>query len=252
MCLVAFALRAHPDYRLVLAANRDEFHGRPAEAMHWWRDHPEVLAGRDLEAGGTWLAVSRSGRVATVTNYREDLRRKHSGRSRGELVRNFATGDDSASDYCRGLNPLDYAGFSLLASDGERMAYMSNRGDDVRDLEPGIYGLSNAALDTPWDKVVRAKAALESLVEADRLQAEYLFELLSDREPSPADDYSGTGLPPALARAVSAPFITAGEYGTRCSSVLLVGTSGTVEIHERRFDGAGEPVGEEQFSFRIG
>lgn len=252
MCLVAFAWRAHPVYRLVMAANRDEFHERPAAAMDWWPDRPQVLGGRDLEAGGTWLAASRSGRIATVTNYREDLERHHRGRSRGELVAEFVAGSSPALDYCKDLAPEDYAGFSLLACDREHLVYVSNRGDPARRLSPGVYGLSNASLDTPWDKVTRSKGALEVLVAKERLDAEDLFAILADRAPAPSDDYAGTGLAPELARAVSAPFITANGYGTRCSTVLLLEESGTLRLHERRFDANGELAGKADFRFVTG
>ena len=252
MCLVAFAWKAHPHYRLVLAANRDEFHSRPAEPLHWWPDRPDILAGRDLLAGGTWLGVSRSGRFATVTNYREDLQRQHRGRSRGELVTGFLASATDPLRYCSRIEAADYAGFSLLAMAGEAAAYVSNRGDEPRELARGVYGLSNASLDTPWDKVVRTKAGLQSLLQASKQQAldpAPLFDMLRDAEPAPDNDYAGTGLSPILARAVSAPFISTPDYGTRCSTVVLVSSSGVVEIYERRFDRFGAPGGEASFSF---
>lgn len=252
MCLIAFAWRVHPDYRLILAANRDEFHGRPAEPLHWWPDQPGLLAGRDLQAGGTWLGVSRTGRLAAVTNYREDLERQRRNRSRGELVTGFLTAAETPLRYCSSIDPPAFAGFSLLSMEGDEMAYVSNRGDDPRELAPGIYGLSNASLDTPWSKVVRSKATLESLlqkVEQGAFDPEPLFLMLRDTEPAPTDDYAGTGLAPDLARAVSAPFISTPDYGTRCSTIVLVKASGIVEIHERRFGRSGAPEGEARFSF---
>lgn len=253
MCLVVFGFKAHPAFRLVLAANRDEFHGRPAEPMHWWPDRPDILAGRDLQAGGTWLGISRSGLLATVTNYREDLQRQHRGRSRGELVTGFLTGEGTDPlRYCRDIEPGDFAGFSLLAMAGETAAYVSNRGDEARELAPAVYGLSNASLDTPWNKVVRSKAALLSLLQQNDqplADPEPLFHMLRDAEPAPTDDYAGTGLPPDLARAVSAPFISTPDYGTRCSTVVLVTSSGTVEVFERRFDRFGRLAGESGFHF---
>lgn len=252
MCLVAFAWKVHPHYRLVLAANRDEFHSRPAEPLHWWPDRPEILAGRDLLAGGTWLGVSRSGRFAAITNYREDLQREHRGRSRGELATGFLTSATTPLRYCSSVEAPDYAGFSLLAMAEEAAAYVSNRGDEPRELVPGVYGLSNASLDTPWGKVVRSKAGLRSLLQAHEqrtLDPAPLFDMLRDAEPAPGNDYAGSGLSPDLARAVSAPFISTPDYGTRCSTVVLVSSSGAVEIYERRFDRFGEPGGESSFSF---
>ncbi|MEX2123673.1 MAG: NRDE family protein [Woeseia sp.] len=251
MCLIAFAFKVHPDYRLILGANRDEFHARPAAAMHWWPDRPFLLAGRDLEAGGTWLAVSKGGRFAAVTNYREDLKTQRGEHSRGELVTGFVAGEESPFGYCRMIDPARFAGFSLLAADRDEMVYVSNRGDDARRLAPGVYALSNASLDTPWTKVVRSKGAIATLLAQNTFDAESIFRLLGDREPAASDDDVATGLAPDIARAVSAPFIATAEYGTRCSTVLLVGVSGRVEIHERRFDSAGEAAGDARFEFPI-
>jgi uncharacterized protein with NRDE domain len=251
MCLIVFAFRAHPDYRLILAANRDEFHARPAETMHWWPDHPQLLAGRDLQAGGTWLGIGKSGRFAAVTNYRENLEKDHSGRSRGELVTGFVTGQETPLSWCRNLSPGDFRGFSLLTGDADEMIYTSNRGDDARRLEPGIYGLSNASLDTPWTKVLRSKEALHALTRQGPVEAESLFHLLGDREPAADDDYPAAGLAPEMARAISAPFIATREYGTRCSTVLLIAKSGRVAVYERRFDNAGRSAGESRFDFTI-
>jgi len=251
MCLIVFAFKAHPDYRLILAANRDEFHARPAEAMHWWPDHPELLAGRDLQAGGTWLGISKGGRFAAVTNYREELEQSHHGRSRGELVTGFVTGLETPFSWSKDLRSGDFRGFSLLTADADEMAYVSNRGDNARRLEPGIYGLSNASLDTPWTKVLRSKEALQAVIRQGSVDAEQLFRLLGDREPAASADYAGIGLAPEMARAISAPFIATREYGTRCSTVLLTGRSGRVEVHERRFDPAGRTAGESRFEFAV-
>ncbi len=255
MCLIAFAWRAHPDYRLVLAGNRDEFHSRPAAPLSWWEDAPDVLGGRDLEAGGTWLAMSRSGRFATVTNYREDLRPQPGLRSRGELVTHFLASEESPLAFADGLDGR-YAGFSLLAAtlagDGE-LAYVSNRGDAPRALAPGVYGLSNASLDTPWPKLVRAKSRLERVL-AERVGVDPLLALLADREPgSPEDiaDAIADDLPEPTLRAIAAPFVVTPDYGTRCSTVVLVRNDGHVTLHERRFDPAGLPVGDTRKDFHL-
>jgi uncharacterized protein with NRDE domain len=251
MCLIAFAWRAHPDYRLLLAANRDEFHARPAASLRWWEDRPSILAGRDLCAGGTWLAIGDTGRFATVTNYRETLQVQPAERSRGELVAGFVASGESPLEFMQGIDGDRYAGFSLLAGTPESMACVSNRGDAARPLEPGLYGLSNASLDTPWPKVRRSKARLEKLLAKETVDFDALFELLADREPATVGQAEAEGVPPELARAVSAPFIVTPEFGTRCSTVLSVATSGEVRIVERRYDSAGWPVGESHFEFRI-
>lgn len=249
MCLVVFAWRVHADYPLILAANRDEFHGRPASPLNWWPDKPGVAAGRDLQAGGTWLAASRNGRFATVTNFREDLEVEKGDLSRGALVADFVTGDEPPLAYAKRIDGARFAGFSLLAATPDEMACVSNRGDPARQLAPGIYGLSNASLDTPWPKLTRSKKRLAALLDEDAVSAATLFELLSDRAPARAAE-TGT-LPKEQVRAISAPFIVTPVFGTRCSTVLLLDQSGRVRLHERRFDAAGDPQGESSLDFRI-
>lgn len=259
MCLIAFAWQAHPDYRLILAANRDEFHERPALPLQWWSDEPALLGGRDLQAGGTWLATAKSGRFATVTNYREDLKAQSGVRSRGELVADFVTGRASPEQFAYGLDGASYAGFSLLAADfsakGNSLAYVSNRGDPARLLAPGIYGLSNASLDTPWPKVLRSKSRLATLLDDNVMDVTALFAMLADREPGSSEDIADViadDLPPQTARAIAAPFVVTPAYGTRCSTVMLIGTTGHVDIYERRFDSAGESTGETHIEFQSG
>jgi uncharacterized protein with NRDE domain len=259
MCLIAFAWQAHADYRLILGANRDEFHARPAAPLDWWPDAPGVLGGRDLQAGGTWLAVARSGRLATVTNYREDLKPQGGLRSRGELVSRFLSGTESATEFAASVDGASYAGFSLLAAElGARrseLAYVSNRGDAARSLEPGIYGLSNASLDTPWPKVLRAKSQLQSLLDASVVDVGAMFAMLADRKPGNSDDIADAiadDIPPEIARAIAAPFVVTPAYGTRCSTIVVAGTDGKVEVYERRFDSTGAPTGESHVEFTIG
>lgn len=257
MCLIVFAWRAHPEYPLVLAANRDEFHARPAAPLDWWSDAPGIAGGRDLQASGTWLALARSGRFATVTNYREDLAPHPGARTRGELVTNFLESHDTALRFAGALDGEAYAGFSLLAGElgnREQLVYVSNRGDPARRLESGLYGLSNASLDTPWPKLLRSKRRLQELVEDDTLDADALFALLGDREPGSSEDIADAiadDLPPEMMRAIAAPFVVSPAYGTRCSTVVLVHGSGSARILERRFDPGGAPTGESQIEFDL-
>lgn len=251
MCLIALAWRVHPAYPLIVAANRDEFHERPSDPLGWWPDRPDVAGGRDRKAGGTWLAASRSGRFATVTNYRENLQVQRGERSRGKLVSDFVLGDLPSLDYVATIDRERYAGFSLLTASRDALAYVSNRGDSPRLLQPGIYGLSNASLDTPWWKVIRSKNRLHALIESCATTVASLFELLADREPGEDPGLRAAGLPRKKARAISAPFIITPEFGTRCSTVLLLGKSGNVVLHERRFDAAGRMNGESALEFEI-
>ena len=255
MCLIVFAWRAHPEYPLVLAANRDEFHARPAAPLGWWDDRPDVVGGRDLQAGGTWLALARSGRFATVTNYREDLAPHPGARSRGELVTRFLEGGDTALQFAGALDGEAYAGFSLLAAElggREQLVYVSNRRDPPRPLAPGVYGLSNASLDTPWPKLLRSKARLQALIDDDTVDAEALFALLADREPGSSEDIADAiadDLPPEMMRAIAAPFVVSPAYGTRCSTVVRAGRNGEVQVSERRFDRTGAATGDTHIEF---
>lgn len=249
MCLVVFGWQTHPDYRLILAGNRDESHRRPTQDAHWWPDDPSILAGRDLQAGGTWLGVSKSGRFATVTNFREGPRSQAGFESRGALVTDFVTGSQSPQDFESSISNGQYAGFSLLVSDGNAMSYLSNRDDLESDLSPGVYGLSNASLDTPWPKVLRSRSGLESLLSSNTANETELMRLLSDRTPASVDQISNEDLPFETARAVTAPFIVAPEYGTRSTTTVLWGTDGVIEFCERRFDTSGKSTGESRFRF---
>jgi uncharacterized protein with NRDE domain len=214
MCLIVAAWRAHPVYRLIVAANRDEFHGRPASPAGFWRDRPHILGGRDLEAKGTWMAVSRSGRFAAVTNYR-GAREPSAAESRGALVTRFLNSQALPAAYMAEVNgkAASYSGFNLLASDENELWWGSNRDGAPRRLEPGYYALGNLLLDSP--EVAPIKDRARETIEAAPA-VETLFSLL------------------ATARIVNL------QYGTRCSTVLLASNDGMVRYAERSFaaDGA--------------
>jgi uncharacterized protein with NRDE domain len=252
MCLLVFAWRSHPRYRLIFAGNRDEFHDRPAAPMQWWKDAPAILAGRDLKAGGTWLGLSRNGRFGVVTNYRDLQRPVPGAPSRGELVSQWLNAAQAPLAFVQGLesNSRAYAGFNLLVADDEQMAYGANRAPEfARVLQPGIYGLSNHLLDTPWPKLTRTRARFERIVSHAEPTLAELEEMLADREPTADSQLPQTGLPPERERLLSAPFIVDPQYGTRCTTVVLVEHRGHVQVRERRFDPAGRMTGMEDFAF---
>jgi len=251
MCLVVLAFNAHPDAPLLVAANRDEFHARPSQAAGWWADQPDILAGRDLQAGGTWLGVSRSGRFATVTNYRDAEAKSARFRSRGHLVHEFLVGKQTPVDFLDSLQVDDYAGFNLLLSDGVSLAYGCNRGAAPQALPAGIYGLSNATLDTPWEKVERSKARLKSLIDNNDINDTSLLRLLNDRDKGPVAEVKSDRLPFAVAHAITAPFIVTPEYGTRCSTIMRAERDGRCNFLERRFDAGGQREGDSQYSFSV-
>jgi uncharacterized protein with NRDE domain len=254
MCLLVLAWRRHAHHRLVVAANRDEFHARAAAALWPWDRPPGVVGGRDLLAGGAWFAVDMRRRFGIVTNFREFGRRRRSAPSRGGLIPAFLSGDDAPAEYLRRLetDAPGYAGFNLLLGDENSLWYASNRADQfARELPPGIYGLSNEFLDTPWPKLTRVRARFTALLEdpvsADAAElAGRLFDMLADREPAPPDTVPPGDLTPEWARTLSAPFVLDPTYGTRCSTVLTI--NDTLRITERRFDERGAPAGESEYA----
>jgi uncharacterized protein with NRDE domain len=252
MCLLVFALRTHPRLPLIVAGNRDEFHARPTQAAHWWPDKPDIVGGRDLQAGGTWLAVHRSGRFAAVTNHRDAHRERAGLRSRGHLVTGFLDADGGAMRYVESIDGNAYAGFNLLVADGPSAGYLSNRGGGLRELQPGVYGLSNATLDEPWTKVTRTRSKLADLVRKDDVNESSLIRLLGDREKASADEVETNGLSFSMAHALTAPFIVHPEYGTRCSTVMTIDDVGRVRFLERRFGPDGRQSGESRYAFESG
>ena len=254
MCLLVLAWRTHPHFRLVLAANRDEFHERPAAPLAPWTDIEGVVGGRDLQANGAWLAVDTRRRFGIVTNFREFGRRRRSAPSRGGLIPGYLSGDRAPGEYLRTLetDAPGYAGFNLLLGDRDSLWYASNRADQfARELPPGIYGLSNEFLDTPWPKLVRVRARFDALMQSakasdlETLDTE-LFGMLADRETAPPDSLPPGDLSPEWARKLSAPFVLDPGYGTRCSTVLTISTQGTLRITERRFDADGAASGQSE------
>jgi uncharacterized protein with NRDE domain len=256
MCLLVFAWMNHPRYRLVVAANRDEFHDRPAAPLGWWTGNDRMLAGRDLRAGGTWFGVTRSGRFGAVTNFRGiEAPPAADAPSRGSLVPDYLAGDASPGGFLEQLNgaATAFAGFNLLAGDRESLHYLSNQdAAGPRRLEPGTYGLGNYALDTPLPRLVRARERFEEALAADMRGADELFDLLSDHEPATVATLRGSSLPADLERAMSAPFVLHERYGTRCSTVLLAGHDGRTVTAERRFDAAGNLTGATRLEFVVG
>ena len=236
MCLILFGWRQHDDYPLVLIANRDEYYARPTRDAHWWDDAP-VLAGRDLEAGGTWLGIARSGRFAAVTNVREPGGMQPGKRSRGELTSAYLQGTDSAEDYIAAIaaRAQDYAGFNLLLGDTRRLFFFSNRGDGKRKrIEPGVYGVSNGAFDEPWPKLDSGKAELAELLRVGFDRAA-LLEILTDHRIAEDHELPATGVPLDIERMLSSRFIKSQAYGTRAATVLTVDAAGRIEFSEQNF-----------------
>jgi uncharacterized protein with NRDE domain len=257
MCLIVLAWEASPKARLAVAANRDEFFPRAAAPASWWVDAPRVLAGRDLSAGGTWLGVTRTGRFAALTNFRDASVPKRDGApSRGALVADFLRGEALAADYVAAvrLRAGLYQGFNLLVSDGAELWSFSNVEGAPVLLGAGVYGLSNHFLETPWPKVTAARTRLEkALAEAKGAEdlERRLLDLLVDRTVAPDGSLPATGLTLDFERALSAAFVALPGYGTRSSTAFVLGTDGAARFVERTFGEGGAPLGVVREAFEI-
>ena len=254
MCLILFSHQEHPGYELVLAANRDEFFQRPTEPAGFWADAPEILGGRDRQAGGTWMGVHRDGRWAAVTNFRDGNRLRTGERSRGELVTYYLRGGDRATACAQNLLPLrhQFGGFNLLLGDRDGVVFLSSELPACQILGPGLYGLSNHLLDSPWPKVERGKRGLREILSASRTPAsEGLFDLLGERQTADDDQLPQTGISRDWERTLSAAFISAPGYGTRASSLLLIHQDGAVHFRERSFSEQGSRLSDRHFDFVV-
>jgi uncharacterized protein with NRDE domain len=250
MCLILLAWQVHPDYPLVVAANRDEFFSRRTGAADFWPDAPDILAGRDLEAGGTWLGITRSGRFAALTNYRDPSLNKAEAPSRGLLVSRFLDSAISPEAYLSELaaHAYRYNGFNLIFGDRDVLWYFSNCGAGEKRLSPGVYGLSNHLLDTPWPKVARGKSALSKSLQALPDETPF-FDLLRDDSIAPDDALPRTGISLEWERLLSAAFVRSPAYGTRSATVLLRHKSGQVRFVEQTFLPDGMPGERRAFAF---
>lgn len=252
MCLIAVAWRARADLPLVVAANRDEWRDRPAEPARWWDDHPDLLAGRDLKAGGTWMGITRGGRFAAVTNFRDPSDKRSTARSRGGLVTEFLLGRERPAAFLSGLaaRAHEYNAFNLILGDGKELCYYGSREGATRVIEPGVHALSNHLLDEPWPKVGRARAAMRQAL-VDRDPALRLFEMLSDMEGAPDEELPDTGIGIALERVLAPPLITGVTYGTRASTVLQVTAGGEARFDERSRSEDGGVCGTVTYRFEV-
>jgi len=244
MCLILFAWRTHHRYRLVLAANRDEFHARRSAAAAFWKDPPDVLGGRDLESMGTWLGMTRSGRIAAVTNVRDGRTdAPPTATSRGSLVGEYLRDGSSPAQFASraSADGRAYRGFNLLIGDRDELWWTSNRGNGIRRLEPGIYGVANDLLDTPWPKVTAGKAALERVLRSGASLGN-LLALLADTRDFADDELPDTGVGLERERMLAPIRIVSPQYGTRCSSAVLIEADGRCQFAERSF----EPDGSER------
>jgi uncharacterized protein with NRDE domain len=252
MCLIAIAYKAHPKIRLLVLANRDEFHQRPTESCQWWNADEPVLSGRDLQAGGTWMAINQQGRFAAVTNYRE-APAAEGQKSRGQLPLEFLASPHSAVDFgsTQASRFNAYAGFNLLLFDGNSLAWVSNRNNEAQQLDQGVHGLSNRELNSDWPKVRAIRSALAESLTAEP-GIEDCLDILGNRSPGKDSELPDTGVGLELERLLSPGFIVSENYGTRSSTVLMIREDASVQMTEVSFDSAGNPCARQDFAYVSG
>ncbi|WP_010529796.1 NRDE family protein [Lentibacillus jeotgali] len=253
MCLINFQFHDHPNYKLIIAANRDEFYKRPTAPAQFWEDNSDILAGRDLVGMGTWLGITKSGRIAALTNYRDPNEDQQNKKSRGHIVKDFLESSMPVAGFFTGLKHEKnvYGGFNFIAGNPEQLYYYSNIEDSISMVSPGTHGLSNEFLDTPWPKVMKGKERLASYLRQNAtIETDPLFDIISDAEQAPDELLPDTGVGLDFERKLSPLFIKTPEYGTRCSTVLLVDRNNQVTFIERRFN-KGHFENESRFTFQL-
>ena len=238
MCLILFAWQQHPDYPLIAIANRDEYYARPSRDAQWWEDD-DIYAGRDLEAGGTWLGVNRRGHFAAVTNVREAGGMQPGKRSRGDLTRDYLAASDDAETYLARLAPQDqeFAGFNLLLGDSSGLWFYSNREQKIHRVEAGVYGVSNGAFDEPWPKLKSGRAELSALLDGE-IRHDQLMEILTDHRVAEDHELPNTGVELDIERLLSSRFIRSSAYGTRACSVITIDREQRIEFSEQNYTDA--------------
>lgn len=237
MCLIVFAYKYHPEYPFILAGNRDEFHQRPTEKLHIWDGNPKILAGKDLEAGGTWLGINQHGKFAALTNHRDLSNIKENAPSRGFIVTDILKSDLSTSDQLSDMSPnfSEYNGFNLIAGALDDLYYVSNHGNSLQKIKPGLYGISNASLNTPWPKTNNALESFSNALNDEQPDEREIFDMLCDTNRYPQSMLPDTGLSPELEQAVSSIFILTDDYGTRSSALLTLDKTGKVKFIEKTY-----------------
>lgn len=250
MCLVTIAYKTHPDYPLLVAANRDEYHQRPTAAAQFWNEYPDLLAGRDLQAGGTWMGITRGGRFAAITNHRNPHTTPLQPRSRGFLTLDFLRGNTAAPLYLESLNTRagEYAGFNLLLGDGGELWYLSNIERRVQQLPPGIYSLSNALLHSNWPKQELASSHMQRCTQGE-IAHPALQAVVSSRIQVEEHRLPDTGVGVEFEKLLSAPFIVSPEYGTRATTSLSLDSLGQGDWLETSFDASGRAIGKQRWRF---
>lgn len=252
MCLILFS-NNHPDYKLIIAANRDEFYNRPTKKADFWADQPGMLAGKDVEAGGTWMGITTKGRISMLTNYRDLSRIKENAPSRGHLVSDFLTGEKNANIYLTEVerNGDNYNGFNLICGTPDELWYYGNYQKGVHQVSSAVHGLSNAVLNTSWPKVEKGKRKLTELLNREPITTEGLFSVLLDDHQAKDNALPDTGVGLEKERVLSPMFIKSPGYGSRCSTAILIDKTNKVTFAERTYDPTDYTYDTVEYSFLI-
>ena len=253
MCLILFSYQQHPEYKLILAANRDEFYARKTQSADYWIPEKHIIGGRDLEASGTWMGVSMHGKISMLTNYRDLTRIKPEAPSRGLLVADFLVKQSDPKEYFDEIEKTKeaYNGFNLIAGTADELWYVSNYSGKPEPIQKGIHGLSNALLNSPWPKVEKGKSKLKNLIESNKLDENNLFDLLYDDMKAPDQHLPDTGVGLEKERLLSPMFIKSPGYGSRCSTVILISRDNSVRFVEREYNPDTFAYSQKEFSFTI-
>lgn len=253
MCLIVVAFQCHPDFPLVIAANRDEYYQRPTRTADFWTTSPHVLAGQDEEEGGSWLGLNKTGRIAAVTNFRDGIGETKSTRSRGHLVSRFLQENSAPEKYLNDIleQKSDFNAFNLLLGHWDNLYFLSSREQQFRKLGKGIYGISNGDLDSAWPKVAEAREALSSYVAGAEIEHDPLIAMLADRSLAKDEELPETGVGIEWERKLAPIFIQGEGYGTRASTVLTIDHEAGVNFTEQAYDARGEPAQCVSYQFQL-
>lgn len=254
MCLVVFSFKEHENYKLVVGANRDEFYERPTDPAHFWEDYPHILGGRDRTACGTWLGVTRKGKISLLTNYRDPRNIKKDAPSRGNLVGDFLKKDISPRDYLENISSIGHAynGFNLILGTHEDLWYYTNQKDKIYRLGSGLYGISNAVLNTKWPKVEKAKENFRQILNKELIDPDEILNFLYDDKKAPEDSLPDTGIGQEREKLLSPIFIKSENYGTRSSTVVLVDNEDVLSFTERVYNPIDYSYNTNSYKFKIG
>jgi uncharacterized protein with NRDE domain len=253
MCLIFISINNHPTYKLIIAANRDEFYNRKTAAADFWEDKPHILGGRDLEACGTWMAMTKTGKIGMITNYRDPQNINPKAPSRGELVSDYLEKDTHGLSYLNLIEPKanEYNGFNLIVGTEDELWYLSNYKKGIEKLKPGLHGLSNHLLETPWPKIIRGKEKLAPLLKEKKIDTKNVFEVLYDSRQAIDENLPNTGIGLERERMLSSMFIKSPNYGSRCSTVVLIDHQNQVQLTERVYDLTSFDYTTRDFNFQL-